>query len=262
MSVETQGTPTSQNQPTVASVIPYTVADGGNPEPTGVSTITPNAKVYTDEDLSRVRAQEKSKLYPQIETLQQKLETLEKERDERIAAEKAERKRIEEEARKKTEEEMDVRALLERKESEWEQRLGEERSERERAFQLLQHERQFQEVAQYRMQRIDQERDTIMPELLDMVGGNSVEEVDASITGLKERTARILESAQQAMGSARQGMPGARVTSPPAGPLETNMANQPMTDDQVANLSFSDYVKNRTKLLGQASASRNSGIFG
>jgi hypothetical protein len=35
-----------------------------------------------------------------------------------------------------------------------------------------------------------------------------------------------------------------------------------LTPENIAGMSFNDYVKHRSKLLGQASAARNSGLFG
>lgn len=228
---------------------------------TPVQSQTPN-KGYTEEDLKRVREQEKSKLYPQIDSLKEELAVLKKEREERLA--EAERLRAEQEAeaRKKAEAEMDVRQLLETKEKEWADKLEAERLERERAITLLERERQYAEISEYRTSRLNQERDNIIPELLDLIVGNTKEEIEESIAGLKERSSRILDSAQQAMQSARREMTGSRVTAPPSGPLDTNSDQQQFTADQIAAMSVTEYAKYRGKLLGQAASDRGKGIFG
>jgi hypothetical protein len=41
-----------------------------------------NQKFYTDEDLAKVRSQEKEKLYPQIDSLKEELLALKKEKEE------------------------------------------------------------------------------------------------------------------------------------------------------------------------------------
>ena len=110
-------------------------------------------KSYTEEDLRRVREQEKSKLYPQIDSLKEEVNLLKKDREERVAQVEAEKAAAEEETRKKTESEMDVRQLLEVKEKEWAQKLEVERGERERAFTLLERERQYAELSEYRTRR-------------------------------------------------------------------------------------------------------------
>ena len=217
---------------------------------------------YTDEDLAKARAQEKDKLYPQIEHLKEKLSLLEKDREERVSQEEAARRAAEEEARRKAEAEMDVRTLLEQKESEWRSQLEAEKAEREKAFALLEMERNFQDIQMYRAERIEEERDLIIPELVDLISGNSREEIEQSIAGLKERSSRILDSAQQAMQAARRDMTGSRVTAPSAGPMDTNSDNQQFSAEQIAGMPFTEYVKHRSKLLGQASASRNRGLFG
>lgn len=222
----------------------------------------PQSRYYTEEDIARARSQEKEKLYSELDRLKDELGSLKKEREERESEEARIRAEAEEAARRKAEEEMDVRSLLEKKESEWEQQLRLEREERERAFALLEQERHFAELQSYRQTRIEGERDEIIPELLDLVSGNTREEIDASIESLRERSSRILDSAQQAMQAARRDMTGSRVTAPPAGPLDTNSEQQTFTAEQIAGMSFQDYAKYRSRLLGQASAERNRGLFG
>jgi hypothetical protein len=219
-------------------------------------------KSYSEEDLRRVREQEKSKLYPQIDSLKEELNILKKEREERLAEAEKLRAEQETEARKKAEEDMDVRQLLVSKEKEWAERLETETQERERAFKLLEREREYAEVTDYRNRRLQEERENVIPELLDLVSGNNAEEIEASIAGLKDRSSRILDSAQQAMQSARKEMTGSRVTAPPTGPLDTNSDQQQFTADQIAAMSVTEYAKYRGKLLGQAATDRGKGIFG
>lgn len=229
---------------------------------TPVKTELLTDKAYTEEDLKRVREQEKSKLYPQIDSLKEELNILKKEREERLSQMEAEKAAAEEEARKKAESEMDVRQLLEVKEQEWAQKLEAERLERERAFTLLERERQYAELTEYRNRRLEEERDNIMPELVDLISGNNPDEIEQSITGLRERSSRILESAQSAMQSARKEMTGSRVTAPPTGPMDTNMEQNSFTAEQIAAMSVTEYAKYRGKLLGKSAMDRGKGIFG
>lgn len=214
---------------------------------------------YTEVDLQRVREQEKSKLYPQIDSLKEEINLLKKDRESqlaeanRIAAEK------EEEARKKAEAEMDVRALLEKKEQEWESKLEEIRQEGARKDALLERERQYAELTAYRNRRLAEEQDNIMPELVDLISGNSADEIEQSITGLRERSSKILESAQQAMQTARRDMKGTSTTLPPT--MENNSAQQQFTADQIAAMSVTEYAKYRDRLFPGAN-NQNKGIFG
>jgi len=214
---------------------------------------------YTEVDLQRVREQEKSKLYPQIDSLKEEINLLKKDREaqlaeaNRIAAEK------EEEARKKAESEMDVRTLLEQKEQEWKKEIEEIRQEGARKDALLERERQYAELTAYRNRRLAEEQENIMPELVDLISGNSADEIEQSITGLRERSSKILESAQQAMQSARRDMKGTSTTLPPT--MENNSGQQQFTADQIAAMSVTEYAKYRDRLFPGAS-NQNKGIFG
>lgn len=216
-------------------------------------------KSYTEDDLKRVREQEKSKLYPQIDSLKEEVNILKKEREERLAEEAARKAELEAEAKRQAEAELDTRQLLELKEKEWATKLEEERREREKAFLLLERERQHSELTEYRTRRINEEQDNIMPELLDLISGNTPDEIEASITGLRDRTAKILESAASTLQNARREMVGTKVSLPPV--MENNSDPQQFTAEQIAAMSATEYAKHRAKLLGNA-AQPQKGIFG
>lgn len=260
---------TSANAEAFAAEAGATPVVAGADAPTATTSTfntAPANKFYTEEDLARTRAQEKDKLYPQIDKLKEELEALKRvqaEKDAAIAAEEAAREAERaEKAKKKQEEEMELRDLLKAKETEWNEQLERERQERERAFALLEREKTFAEVQNYRQTRIEQVRDNIIPELVDLIQGNTIEEIDASIAGLQERSSRILESAQQAMQSARRDMTGTRVTAPQAGPLDINTGNRQFTAEEIAAMPMNEYVKYRQQLLSDKARGRTQGLFG
>ena len=223
------------------------------PEPTAVPT-------YTEDDLRKVREQEKSKLYTRLDKMQEEVENLRRERDERANLE-AERLKAEEEALKSAQEQdMDVRELLAKKEQEWQDRLASIEEERERDRALLEQERQYAEITAYMSQRVEQERENILPELLDLVGGSTKEEIDASIESLKVRSDRIFESAQQAMQSTRREVSGARDTMPP--PIEDASENNQFTPEDIKAMSLQDYAKHRQRLLSRQAQGQSQGLFG
>ena len=152
--------------------------------------------------------------------------------------------------------------MLKVKEQEWSEQLERERQERERAFALLEREKSFAELQSYKQTKLEQERESIMPELLDLVSGNTAEEVDASLASLKERSVRILESAQAAMQNARKEMTGTRATFPPAGPLETNSEQRNFTAEDISAMSMNDYAKYRSRLLSPNAQGKTKGLFG
>ena len=242
---------------TTETTVPPSPANSA-PEPTQDRQF----EAFTAEDIARAREQEKSKVYPQLEKLREELAALKREKEERESLEAAAQAEAEAEARRKAEEEMEIRDLLAKKEEEWTAQIEAERLDRERAFALLENEKRFQELQSYRQQRLEQERESIIPELLDLVDGSSIEEIDASIENLRERSSRILDSAQQAMQSARRDMAGSRVTAPAAGPLDADPENRSYTPDDIRQMSMADYMKHRQRLLGDSAASRGRGLFG
>ena len=222
---------------------------------------------FTAEDIAKARAQEKEKLYPQVEKLKEEL-TLLKQRESEREAEEAKRreerkKRDTEAAKKKKEEEeaqLEVRALLQKKEEEWQEQLEAERLEREKAFALLEQERRFQALMNYRSMRLEQERDNIIPELIDLIQGNDENEIEQSISALKEKSAKIFDSVAQAGVQTRKDMVGARVTVPASGPLDNDSEQRSYTPDSIKDMSMADYAKNRANLLGTGNNS-GQGLF-
>lgn len=223
---------------------------------------------FTADDIAKARAQEKAKLYPQVEKLQEELAVLKKEREERAAleAERVAKRQARDaeraaERKKQEESELEVRDLLAKKEKEWAAKLETERLEREKAFALLDREREFQEVQSYRQQRLEQERDNIIPELIDLISGNSRDEIEQSIAGLKERSAKIFDSVAQVAQQSRKEMAGTRITVPASGPLDNDSDSRTYSPDDLKNMSLADYAKNRSKLLGNSN-NRGQGLFG
>jgi len=223
---------------------------------------------FTAEDISKARAQEKAKLYPQIDKMAEELATLRRREEERAAVEaERESQRKERAAQRdaerkaKEEDEMSFKELLKNKEEEWASKLEAERLEREKAFALLEREREFQELSTFRQQRVEQERDNIVPELIDLVSGNTKDEIENSIADLKSRTNKLLESVAQVAQQSRKEMVGTRITVPASGPLDNDSDSRTYSPNDISNMSMADYAKNRSKLLGNSKNS-GQGLFG
>lgn len=217
---------------------------------------------FTAEDIARAREQEKQKLYGRLKDMETEVERLRREQEERMQREAAEA--AEAEARRKAleEEELSAKELLAKKEAEWQAKLEEERQERERAFALLQREQEFQALQEQRAAILARESNNILPELLDLITGNTAEELEASASALRERSERVLASVAQASQQSRQTQVGTRVTVPASGPLDNDpdyVSNNPI---DLQNMSMAEYAKNRQKLLGSASNNRGQGLFG
>lgn len=216
-------------------------------------------KTFSKEDVNRARQEEKDKLYADLHGMRDELKELKALRareEERVAAEQRAREEAE---RRAKEDEMDVRELLRTKEEEFRRQLEEERQERERALALLERERTYVQLQEYRAMRMRQEEDNIIPELRDLVGGESQDEIEASIAGLIQRSARIMDSVRSASQTARKDSTGARVTVPPAG-LDTYTDGRTLSLDQIKAMSNDEYSKYRSSLLNKGG--EGQGLFG
>ena len=224
---------------------------------------------YSADDLAKAREQEKAKLYPQMEKMKEELANLKKKAEEEAALRadkeaKRAAKEAERSAKQKEQEESELsfKELLAKKEQEFSAQLESERLEREKAFAILDKERQFNELVSYRNNRLNQERDNIVPELIDLISGNTQDEIEQSISTLKEKSSSILQSAQAALQSVRQQQKGTSITAPSSGPLDNDPSQQSFTPDSLRDMSMSDYAKQRAKLLGNAASNRGQGLFG
>ena len=244
-----------------ANVAPVVNVSGVD-APTVTTTESKSSKFYTEDDLAKVRSQEKEKLYPQIENLKEELLSIKKEKEEEAARRGAEADAEALRLKEAKESELDAKSYAELKTRELQEQLERERNERERAFALLEREKTFADLQAYRQELLEQERENIIPELVDLIAGNSREEVQQSVEGLKARSAKILDSAQSALQNARKEMKGPSITTPPAGPLETNMEHRTLTADEIQSMSMNDYAKYRSRLLSPSAQGKTRGLFG
>jgi hypothetical protein len=225
------------------------------------------AVTYTEADIAAARTEEKDKLYSRLDTMRTELDEIKKDRDAKqqkntdqfkLAAdvEAAEAAAL----KAKQESEMEVRDLLQQRDDEWQSKFQSIQEEQQRDRALLERERQYAELTAYQSQRVEQERDSIMPELLDLVTGSTREEIDASIESLKQRSEMIFASAQEAITSAQHDSSGARVTLPPA--MENPSENQQHTPEAIRNMSLEEYAKQRKSLLSSRAKGETEGLFG
>lgn len=234
----------------------------------------PAGQTFTAEDIERARKQEKDKLYETLETerkqreeLANRLAAIETEREQaRKQAEEAEAARqalIDQQTKAAQEAEMSAKELIEARQREWEDRFAELEAQRAQEQALFQKEREAQEILSYRSQQIAANEDNLMPELRDLVAyGPTTADIDASITLLTERTARIVEQTRAMALGQRAALPGVGVTQPPAGPLEMNSEQHSYSADDIRAMDMQTYLKNRDKLLpASARQQSNRGLF-
>lgn len=228
-------------------------------------------KYFTEQDIQKVRQQEKDKLYKRLEdadtrvkTMEEQLSLLSQEREKAVQEAQERAKSEAETLRQREMEELSAKELLTKREDEFNQRINQVEEEWQTRFNdleqqrqaqeaLLEKERYLQSLESYRQRRLQEEQETIIPELRDLVSGNNEEEIENSIAVLRDRSSAIIESIQQASQPTR--LKGAPVTAPPTGPLENQQEYQTMSAEDIRNMPMDQYVKMRERLL-QARPSR------
>jgi chromosome segregation ATPase len=229
-------------------------------------------RMFTEAELQKVRKDEKDKVYGELEQTKAQLAKFEQEEAARRKAEAEAQAAEAAAAKKKAEADMDARQLLESKEAEWtkrfetsnqqwEERFNTINAEREQERALLEKERKFNEFVGYRNDRIQAERENIAPELIDLVSGSTPEELEASLTRLKEKSEQIAQTVQQYAQQARASQRGVSSASFPAvGPDTDNPSGKQITAEDIAAMGFEEYAKFRQQYgIG---GSQGRGLFG
>jgi hypothetical protein len=216
---------------------------------------------WTDEDIAAARQQEKDKLYGRIEDLGSQMKEIQAQRE----AEQAEKQRLADEAdqarKAKEENELDLRALMEKREAEMRGEIETIRRTQETEREIFNKERVLQEVAIYRRDRIEQEANDLLPELRDFVSGDTPEAIDASIEALKGRSQAILSNilAQEQAQVAPYQPRGAAPTAPPVGPMEQLPSYESLTPEDIKGMDMETYKRYRTQLLQATSPNNRRG---
>jgi len=224
-----------------------------------------NSKLFSEDEVHKIRQQEKDKMYKRLEdadgrakAMEEQLAILTREREQAIR-EAEERARKESEILRQREiEELSAKELLAKREDEfnqrinqveqeWSQKFSEMEKDRQAKEAMLEKERYFQQVETYRNRRVQAEQEHIIPELIDLVTGNSEEEIENSIAVLRERSNAIIESIQRTSQPARPK--GAPITAPPTGPMDNQQDYQTLTAEDIRNMPMDQYVKMRDRLL-------------
>ena len=224
------------------------------------------ARTFTEEDVERIRTQEKDKLYKRLEDSDGRVKTLEDQltilnhESEENRAEAARLAKAESDAlRKREEEELSAKELITKRETEfdeklktveteWETRLAKIEEERATQDAMLEKERRYRELEVYQQRRMTEEGEYIIPELRDLVSGTTEEEIENSIAVLRDRSSAILESLQQS--TQPSGLRGSPVTAPPVGPMETQTdQQQTLTAEDIRDMPMEQYMQMRDRLL-------------
>jgi hypothetical protein len=236
---------------------------------TTYSNITvPQTRYFTEEDLERVRQQEKDKLYDRLEKTNSQLNEFKstvdslmadkKHRDEEIARQKSE---AEKETQRLQQEKLSVQELLEKHQAENLQREQQRQAEWDLKLATMQKEQTYLQLKAYIQRRINEEINatTVIPDLAEYITGDTEEQVEASIKKAQDKTAAIV---QATMGSSSPSFPmGTSPTGAPFSPLD-NLAptNRQLTREQIAGMSMKDYAAYREQ-SGLSRAGSGAGLF-
>jgi hypothetical protein len=254
---------TTESSESAPASTPPANSPNGNQEPQIPAKATGNSdpKMFSQEDIEKAREQEKSKVYKRLETLQETVSRLENEAKARAEAEEQAQRLLEDEAKKKVESEMSAKDLLAQKEQEWAQQLSLVQQQMESEKALRERESQFAELMDYRQQVIQQYSDRVAPELLDLIHGDTADEINATAEDMAARTSRILAQTAEALQTTRQQTPTSRITAPSSG--ENAGSQRTFNPDEIRNMSMSEYAKHRKSLLGKGTdGSTSRGLFG
>lgn len=232
------------------------------------------------EAIEQARKEERDKLYSQRDRQKEAFDAMQAEVAELRKAETArtkEAERIQREAEKAKQRaadaELSAKDLLEKKEQTWqaqldqmkadqEKRLAEIAEQRELDKAMMAKEREMAALAIYIRDQIAANQDNIAPELIDLIGGNTQEQVDASVQDMIARTGRIVEGMRQATLAQRAGMTG---VSPSGGATAVvpgiDTGDTKLTPEDIKGMSMQDFAALRSK-LGMGAAGNGRGIFG
>ena len=251
--------------------IPGTLtADGlihvpGEPAVAPVAPPAHQGRTFTEEDIERARQQEKDKMYGRVTAAEAASADRQKQLDEIAARETVAATQAEEARKRAAEAEMDAKTLIASKEQEWAAQIAAVRQENEQTRAMLDMERRFAQLNDYRAARLVEEGDEIIPQLRDLVSGDSEEAIDNAIAILKERSAAIVADVQAAQQVSAPLAPvqqrGVGITAPPVGPMENQSEQRTLTAEQLRNMDMNEYAKVRQRIL-PSSATKSQGIFG
>jgi len=230
---------------------------GANAQP---SPSSPNSRLFTEDEITAARREEKDKLYGKLSKLEEELEIIRKEREDaqRLVKEQADAEAAERRAREESE--MSAKELLSRKEDEWNQRINTAQQEWEQKFMVLQQEsearqamldkeREFQELQSYTSRRIQEESENLMPELLDLIRGNSVDEIEASIKTVAAKTSDIMQNIQPLLQQSQQRPRGISATgATPSGPMDNSTEQQTITQSDIKDMTMEQWAQVRGRL--------------
>lgn len=252
---------------------PITEPQNLNINPSTVTTpvittpVSTPVQYFTADQLEAARTQERDKLYATQERLKDQNKAMETQLAELTADKESRDKQAADaaalakaEAKKAADAKLSAEELIAARDAEWQKQKDEFQAQMDLDRAFMQKEHDLMKLAAYAQRRVAEEiaADSIAPQLVDYITGNSEEEIEASIATAKQKTESILESVTS---QAPPRVPGVSPTGfGPSGPLDTFQGQRQFTADEIKNMSMDDYARYRGAL--GTGRNNNSGMFG
>jgi|SRR4051812_2687353 hypothetical protein len=202
--------------------------------------------------VEKARTEEKDKLYPQIDGLRDAV----KEVQEELRKEREEKEQTRKEAEEKAEEERKAKLSTDERQLEilhrLEEQLGQERSERVKLMKELDKKDRQNALNAYRERALVAAGDTILPELKELVTGNTEVEIDTAIKNVKARTEEITKRFKESRGEEVKRNLGGRANPDTAALEEQDLSEQLTQVDKDKYLRDPEYRKQVTQELESA----------
>jgi hypothetical protein len=116
---------------------------------------------------------------------------------------------------------------------------------------LLERERHFQALEQYKASRLAEPEiaAVVMPHLHPYIVGTTEQEIEEAIARAAQTSNAIVSEFQSYQQQYRQQAPGVSTAAPTAGPMEQQASQQTLNAQQIAALSDAEYARLRPQLL-------------
>lgn len=270
------GVPSTDDQVVITTnTNPVNGAQSPNPSPAAFQHGANGEKTFSADDLQKARQQEKDKLYSelsnykdQIATIQKQLDAQQAQRDEELSDKIRQAQEKEAKAKKKAEDEMSAKALLEQKLREtndsWEERFSNLQNERAQERAILDKERRYNELVEYRNSKLNEFADDIAPEFHAFISGENEDQINSAIEKAKAATQSIADQAKIAQQKMMSQMRGVSATGyGPMGPMESSIGEERYSAADINNMNMEQYAAFREKTgIASGQAFRNRGLFG
>lgn len=224
---------------------------------------------FTADQVEAIRQQEKDKLYGRLSKQQDELTAFRQQLD-TLSADKTARDQVIADAQKAKddaerqarEEKLSAQQLIEAREAELKKQQDDFQAQMSLQVETMKKEHEFLRLQSFTQRRVAEEiaANTIIPDLVEYIGGNTEDEVEASITKAKEKTANIVRGATS-LGTPSIPVGGVSPTAGPSGPLDNLSAPKQLSLADLQAMPMDQWAQYRRQ-TGLDRAGNGQGLFG